>query len=323
MGRNDPPFSFFWRPFSEGFSEKKRGNKKGAEQGLEDKETCALAEIFLPNINSYEEFVSLLKLIYRGVKHSLLLPCHQEATEEVVHRNMRMGIGLTGILQCSKEQMSWLDPAYKELRAFDKYYSEKLGIPVSIKLTTIKPSGTMSLLPGVTPGAHPAFAQYLIRRMRISSNHPIVQVCRDHGYHVEYQENFDGSKDFSTVVVSFPMSYPPGTRLAEEMTAIDQLEVIKFLQKNWSDNSVSCTVYYSLEELPGVIEYLNKNYKDNFKTLSFLLKENHGFKQAPLEKITKEQYREMVQKVKPIDHIDSFLTDLDDADCAGGACPIR
>jgi hypothetical protein len=99
---------------------------------------------------------------------------------------------------------------------------------------------------------------------------PLVDVCRQNGYDVEYQMNFDGSEDHSTVVVSFPFAFPEGTRLAAEMTAIDQLEVVKQLQKDWSDNSVSCTIYYRKEELPEIRKYLKKNYKNNHKSLSFL-----------------------------------------------------
>jgi len=93
---------------------------------------------------------------------------------------MRMGIGITGILQCP-EKLEWCDYVYKELRKFDKEYSKARGWPVSVKLTTCKPSGTLSLLPGVTPGVHPAFAQYLIRRVRIAADHSLVEVCKEHG----------------------------------------------------------------------------------------------------------------------------------------------
>jgi hypothetical protein len=302
---------------------KVQGYNPCAEQSLADKETCCLAEIFLPNITSYEEFVDVAKLLYRINKHSLALPCHLKATEDIVHANMRMGIGVTGVLQCTDEQKGWLRRAYDELRAFDKQYSEANGFPESVKLTTVKPSGTLSLLPGVTPGCHPAYARHMIRRIRISSNHPLVQVCRDHGYHVEYQQNFDGSEDHSTVVVSFPFRHPDNAVLAKDMTAIDQLETIKWLQENWSDNSVSCTVYYRKEELPEIRKYLKKYYKNSHKSLSFLLHSEHGFKQAPLEEITQEQYDELVASTRLITRVEEANIGLDDSECANGACPIR
>lgn len=301
---------------------KVQGYNPCAEQSLADKETCCLAEIFLPNISSYEEFVDVAKLLYRVNKHSLALPCHLKTTEEIVHANMRMGIGITGVMQCTEEQKGWLRKAYEELREYDKQYSEANNFPISVKLTTVKPSGTLSLLPGVTPGCHPAYARYMIRRIRISSNHPLVQVCRDHGYHVEYQQNFDGSEDHSTVVVSFPFRHPDHAVLAKDMTAIDQLETIKWLQENWSDNSVSCTVYYRKEELPEIRKYLKKYYKNAHKSLSFLLHSEHGFKQAPLEEITKEQYDALVASTKLITHVEEANIGLED-DCASGACPVR
>jgi ribonucleoside-triphosphate reductase len=293
-----------------------------AEQSLAAYETCCLAEVWLSNIESYEEFVDVCKILYRINKHSLALPCHLDETADIVHKNMRMGIGITGVLQATAEQKSWLERAYVELREFDKEYSAKHKFPESIKLTTVKPSGTLSLLPGVTPGCHPAYAQYMIRRIRISADHSLVNVCREHGYPVEYQQNFDGSEDHSTVVVSFPFAYPEGTVLANEMTALSQLEVVKWLQEVWSDNSVSCTVYYRKEELPEIKKYLAKNYKNNHKSLSFLLHSDHGFKQAPFEEITKEAYEELVAKTKLITKVEEATFDGGD-ECASGACPVK
>jgi adenosylcobalamin-dependent ribonucleoside-triphosphate reductase len=294
-----------------------------AEQSLEDKETCCLAETFLPNIKSEERLHQVLRNLYRIAKHSLALPCHQAETEAIVHKNMRMGIGITGYLQATEEQRQWLPEAYKMLRAFDVEYSAKNSFPTSIKLTTVKPSGTLSLLAGVTPGAHPGYSQYHIRRIRIASNNPMVEVCRKNGYPVEFQRNFDGSDDRNTVVVSFPCSFPEGTKLAKDMTAIDQLEVIKRLQTEWSDNAVSVTIYYRKEELDGIKVWLASNYNECLKTVSFLLHSEHGFDQAPLEEITKEQFEELSSKVTKLESL-SFTGDFEmDAECASGVCPIK
>ncbi len=294
-----------------------------AEQSLADKETCCLAEIFLPNITSKEEFLDVATLLYRVNKHSLALPCHLDSTETIVHKNMRMGIGITGVLESTEEQKSWLTDIYPKLRVYDDEYSNAHGFNKSIKLTTVKPSGTLSLLPGVTPGAHPAYARFMIRRIRISANHSLVQTCRDHGYPVEYQQNFDGSMDHSTVVVSFPFRHSDHAILAKDVTAIQQLEMVKWLQTVWSDNSVSCTIYYKKEELPEIRKYLKKNYKTNHKSLSFLLHSEHGFKQAPLEEITEEAYNALVASTQLITAIGEGNIGLDDAECATGACPIR
>lgn len=294
-----------------------------AEQSLANFETCCLAEVYLPNIDTYEELRKVLRYLYRVNKHSLSIPCSLKETEDIVHRNMRMGIGVTGYLQATEEQKSWLDKAYTYLRAYDKEYSAQHGFPPSIKLTTVKPSGTLSLLAGVTPGAHPGYSQYYIRRIRMATDSELARVARSNGYHVEYVRNFDGTEDHSTVVVSFPCSFPEGTQFGTDMSAIDQLEVIKRLQLEWSDNSVSVTIYYRKEELEAIRWWLHDNYV-NTKSVSFLLHSDHGFDQAPLEEITKEQYEEMKASVTPITSLDKLTLDEIEIDnCDTGACPVR
>lgn len=297
-----------------------------AEQSLNNFETCCLGEIYLPNIESYEELKKVATFLYRINKHSLALKCHHPETQEIVNKNMRMGIGITGFQMCSEEQKSWLSDCYVYLRAYDKEYSKLKGWNESIKITTVKPSGTLSLLAGVTSGVHPATAgQYYIRRIRISSGSPLVEVCKSHGYHVEFQENFDGSLDRETVVVEFPCKYPDGTKSAETMTFKEQLEDVKFLQKVWSDNSVSVTVYYEKEDLPELKKYVEENFNDNFKTLSFLLKMNDsGFKQLPFESISKEQYEYLSALVKPIVAAHINEEDIEELGACGlGGCPIK
>jgi len=295
-----------------------------AEISLENHETCCLAEIFLPNITSFEEFKKVCKYLYIVNKHSLRIPCSLPETEEIVHKNMRMGVGITGYLQATDEQRSWLSEGYKALRAFDKYYSAEKGFPESIKLTTIKPSGTLSLLAGVTPGAHPGFAEFYIRRIRMASDSVIVKVCREKGFPIEYLMNFDGTEDRSTVVVSFPAKFPKGTTIAKNMTAIDQLEVIKRLQAEWSDNSVSVTIYYALEELDDIKQWMLLNYH-NMKSVSFCLHSDHGFKQMPLEEITEEEYNLRIFATTKITYIEEGVKfeDLELAECESGACPVR
>jgi hypothetical protein len=111
-----------------------------AEQGLANHETCCLAEIYLPNIESQEELNKVAEILYKINKHSLTLKAHHKETQDIVNKNMRMGIGITGVMMSSKEQLSWLDECYKYLRKFDKKYSKKMGFPESVKLTTVKPS---------------------------------------------------------------------------------------------------------------------------------------------------------------------------------------
>lgn len=323
--------------------EKRYDNCQGfnpcAEQSLAPYETCCLAEIFLPMVESKEELFDIATLLYKVCKLSLMLPCHDERTEEIVHSNMRMGIGVTGYLQSTEEQRSWLRECYSHLRTVDEVYSRQLGVPQSIKITTVKPSGTLSLLPGVTPGVHPAFARYIIRRIRLSSSDPLVGLIADHGYKIEYQKMLDGSVDHSTVVAEFPMEYPEGTKIAEKTSVFDQLGYIEELQRDWSDNSVSCTVYYNKgeEEIESLKKFLSEKYSTTFKSLSFLPRVGHGFEQAPLEEIDEQTYIDMTSKVRPISsssaleyfkkskHGSKIGMAFDPVvdECDTGACPIR
>lgn len=301
-------------------------------------ETCCLAEIFLPNITSREELIKMATYLYRICKHSLALPCHFEGTEEIVHKNMRMGIGITGYLSSTDEQKSWLNPCYRYLRTFDREYSAEHGFPISIKLTTCKPSGTLSLLAGCTPGIHPGYARYYLRRIRFTSDSPLVQVLKERGYPTEFQINFDGTLDHSTVVVTFPCRLPDNAIVANECSAIRQLEFVKEIQTQWSDNGVSVTVYYHKEELGDIKEWLKQNYNTSLKSVSFLLHQEHGFRQAPYESITKDEYEKLSAKVRPFtSHVatsdkictksrpleDEELLKLSSSDCEKGVCPIR
>lgn len=300
------------------------------EQPLFNRETCCLAELYLPNIKTQKELMTCATYMYRICKHSLTLPCNtSQETERIVHSNMRMGIGVTGYLMATDEQRSWLKDCYAFLRQFDKEYSIKHGFPTSIKLTTCKPSGTLSILGNVSSGVHPCFARYYKRRVRIASESPLIKVAKEHGYPVEYVENFDGSKDHTTQIITFPKRVPDNAVIAEECTAIQQLEWVKKLQTEWSDNSVSVTVYYKKDELPGIKEWLRKNYNNSVKTVSFLLHSDHGFKQAPYEKISKEEYEELMNQCKPITSLENICYTneseelIAQGECAGGACPLR
>jgi ribonucleotide reductase alpha subunit len=290
---------------------------------LADGEACNLAEIYLNNISSKEELIDCAKLLYKTQKAVWNLPALYEKTTKIVSKNRRIGLGLTGICQ-SLNKVDWVDECYNELRKFDKEWSKINNVPESIKLTTVKPSGTLSLLGGSTPGVHPAYSRYYIRRVRMSSGDKLVDLCREAGYHVEYSINFDNSLNHDTVVVSFPCEAGKNTLVAKDLTAIDQLELVKKLQTLWADNSVSVTVYYKKEELPLIKDWLKENYKTSVKTVSFLLHSEHGFKQAPYQEIDESAYLEMKSKVKPISNFFDKSSDMIDvSECSSGACPIR
>jgi len=294
-----------------------------AEITLGDGEACNLCELYLNNITSQEELNECAKLLYKTQKAIWTLPFHYEKTKAIVKKNMRIGLGVTGVCQ-SMDKLDWLDNCYKELRKYDAEWSKACGYPVSIKLTTVKPSGTLSLLAGSTPGGHPAFANYYIRRVQMGSGDKLIPICKELGYNIEYLVRLDGTLDRENVVVEFPCADGKNAILANDMGAINQLELVKKLQTIWADNAVSVTIYYKEEELTDIKDWMKKNYETSLKSVSFLLHSGHGFRQAPYEEITEEKYKELSKNVKPISTIKHDIgSESLDVECAGGACPIK
>lgn len=295
-----------------------------AEIGLADGESCNLATIFLPNIESLEQFKEVSTLLYMLQKQITRLSYPYEKTTSIVSKNARLGQSITGIVQANEDQLSWLDPVYKHLSDFDIKYSEKMGFPRSVRLTTVQPSGTLSLLPGVTPGIHPAFAPYYIRRVRFGASDALVDGLRKRGHKVVWDIGIDGREDHSRYVVEFPCQSPSNAVLAESMTAIQQLEWVRRMQTDWADNAVSVTVYYKKEELEEIRSWLEKNYDTGIKSVSFLLHSDHNFPLPPYEQITESEYNALVKKIDtsiPLSQASGIDLDLDN--CSTGACPIK
>lgn len=183
---------------------------------------------------------------------------------------------------------------------------------------------TLSLLGGATPGVHPAYSKYYMRTIRMSSSDKLVQICKDMGYHTEFLLNFDGTENHDTVVVYFPCETPDNAMLAKDMNVTTQLELVKKLQEVWSDNAVSVTAYYEPHELSILKDWLKQNYKNGIKSVSFLLRQNHGFKQAPYQEIDKDTYLKSKSNVKTLKGVSINQGEmLQGVECVSGFCPVR
>lgn len=293
------------------------------EVPLVNYECCNLSEIFLNNIENKEELIKCAKLLYKTQKAISLMNYIHEETNKIVHKNMKLGLGIGGICQ-SYKKLEWLDDCYKELKKFDKEWSKEIGCGKSIKLTVIKPSGTISLLSGSCPGIHPSYSKYYIRRIRMASNDSLVEICKNLNYKTEYVRGFDGEEDRGTVVIEFPCFSGNDAIITKDMSAIQQLELVKKIQTVWVDNAVSCTVYYKKEELSDIKEWLKHNYKKYIKSVSFLLHKDHGFKQAPYEEIDEIKYNLIIKNIKPMDNFMNIENgDLENLECSKGVCPIK
>lgn len=303
------------------------GTNPCGEITLNSHECCDLFELFLPNIKTKREFVEIARLAYKATKSMLCLPFIHDKTNKIIQQNMRIGISVSGFLQSKYvNDARTFNEIYREIEKIDKTYSKELKVNESIKLTTVKPSGTVSLLPGVFPGMHPGFAEYYIRRISLAANDPLIAVLLDNGYNIEPKINIDGSKSFNTMVADIPIKSPKGI-LAKDVSAIDQLNYQKFLQEFWSDNSVSMTCYYQKEEINDLRLWLDENFSTSVKSSSFLLHSGHGFLQAPYEEISKEQYNAMRKTIKPITSLSIKDNEnyalVEGAECTAGHCPIK
>jgi hypothetical protein len=298
------------------------GGNPCLEQTLEDRELCCLVETFPSLHDSYEDFQETLKYAYLYAKSVTLIPTHDERTNAVMMRNRRIGCSMSGIVQAMKrhgrrEFLNWCDQGYNYLDNLDGIYSEWLCVPKSIKKTSVKPSGTVSLLPGVTPGIHFPHSEYYIRRIRFQADSPLVKVLMDNGYHCE-----PDSYSPNTTVVSFPIKEEYFDRSKDDVTMWEQLELAAKLQTYWADNQVSVTVTFKKSEAKD-IKYALELYEDRLKGVSFLPLNDHGYVQAPYETIDETTYKSMSSGVKPITSISESKNEVRELYCDGETCIIK
>ena len=278
-----------------------RGANPCVEQSLESYELCCLVETFLNRHETLDDFLRTLKFSYLYAKTVTLGKSHWSDTNRVMLRNRRIGCSVSGVAQFLDkhgihELRKWLHAGYDEVQKWDETYSEWLVIPRSVKTTSVKPSGTVSLLAGASPGMHWPEDRYYIRRIRVSKGSPLATMLAKAGYTVE-----DDVKDTSSVVVGVPVDFGPGIRTIKEVSMWEQASMAAFLQENWSDNQVSATVTFDPktegEQIPHVLNYLQ--YK--LKGISFLPRTEHGaFEQMPYESITEEEFRTLDKAIRKI-----------------------
>lgn len=274
------------------------------EQTLENGELCCLCETFPSKHETYEEFKETLKYAYLYAKSVTLVGTHWPETNAVLLKNRRIGLSQSGIIDAFAKHgrrniLHWCDSGYKYVEALDKVYSDWLCIPRSKKMTAIKPSGSVALLPGVSAGIHYPHSKFYIRRVRLASNSPLVPIMKEAGYPIEEEQYGDIEERKKTSVVVFPVCEKYFSKKKDDVSIWEQVKNVVDYQKYWSDNNVSVTVTFKKEEAED-IPFVLEAYEDNLKSISFLPLSEHGYAQAPYETITEEQYNEMKAKIKYI-----------------------
>jgi len=294
-----------------------------AEQSLHNAELCCLVETFPSLHDSFEEYKETIKYAYLYAKTVTLIPTHWPETNAVLLKNRRIGLSQTGIIEAfvkhgRRDMLDWCNKLYDYVQSLDKTYSDWFCIPRSIKTTTVKPSGTTALLPGVTPGIHYPHSEFYIRRVRVNANNPLVDIMINAGYEVE--DDVYGKVE-RTKVVSFPVNEKFFDKSKKDASIWEQVKNVVDYQRFWSDNSVSVTITFKQEEVRDIAKVLEA-YEDSLKTISFLPLNDSGYAQMPYEEITKEKYEEMVSKITKPDFSSFTQAPIGSKFCDSSSCEI-
>jgi ribonucleoside-triphosphate reductase (thioredoxin) len=296
-----------------------------AEQTLESFECCTLVEVHINRAESKEDFLRTMKFAYLYGKTITLLSTHWDRTNAVMQRNRRIGASVTGVsgfydtygLPALRE---WWNEGYEEIQKRDHEYSEWLGVRESVKTTSIKPSGTVSLLSGATPGVHwPPGGKHYLRAIRFAADDAMVPKFMLAGYTVEQDV-----VSRNTVVVYFPIE--TSVRGEREVSIFEKINLASEAQRHWADNAVSATISFDKklesEHLPTVLNM----YEGKLKTISFLPMGNDVYQQQPYTEISAEEYNGYIGKLKRIDMENAYLNGEDavgEKYCATSTCEIK
>ncbi len=274
------------------------GTNPCGEQTLESFELCCLIETFPSKAESLEDYHRTLKFAYLLGKTATLVNTSWSETNRVQKRNRRIGTSVSGVTNFLEKNSldtlrNWLTSGYQLIQNWDSIYSSWFCVPKSIKTTSVKPSGSVSLLAGVNPGCHFPEFEYYIRRIRIARDAALLDVLSQAGFDIE-----DDRVDTHSSVVSFPVHN--SSKNLSQVSVWEQVALVAFLQKYWSDNQVSSTVTFRPEEakdLKAILDY----YRYDLKSISFLPKlEKSSYAQMPYEGISKATYDKMLGKLNPI-----------------------
>jgi len=291
------------------------------EQQLEDAELCCLVETFPTKHDDYDDYLATLKIAYLYGKTVTLANTHWPETNAKMLKNRRIGLSQSGVVQAfnklgRRTLLQWCDNAYNYVRELDKQYSDWLCIPQSVRMTSIKPSGTVSLLNGSTPGIHYPEDEYYIRRIRFGADSDMLPALEAAGYKIE-KDHYSPN----TMCVEFPVHEEHFKKGKREISMWEQLEIAAQYQHYWADNSVSITVTFKPEEA-GDIKTALEMYESRLKAVSFLRFEETGYVQAPYEPITREQFEEMSKDITPIQRFDTQEGGAGTKFCDGDSCIV-
>jgi hypothetical protein len=298
-----------------------RGVNPCGEQTLHDREACNLAEVFPAKFEDDVDQNLVFRLVTRYAIRQRLTPLIDPVSHAVGMQNMRVGVGLGGLCDFGwtpAQLSSWFTSCRKEADS----YADDLGVNRPITVTTVKPSGTISLLNGSSPGIHAPHSEFYIRRTRIAKNDPMAGAMIEAG--VPHEDDIY-DKTGRTWVFAFPMRAPHSRVSKSTETLRGQFERQADVQRWWADNAVSATLNFDPETEREELAACLKEYVPTLKSTSCLPK-SHGYAQAPYEAIDGTSYQALYREIRHDHPLVSggdmeTLQGLDE--CQGGVCPVR
>jgi ribonucleoside-diphosphate reductase alpha chain len=314
-------------------NDKDWGTNPCCEIALRSYQFCNLCEVNVSNVESQEDLNERVRVgAFIGTLQAAYTDFHylRDIWRKTTEKDALLGVGMTGI--GSGAILAYdLKKAADLAKVENARVAEVIGINKAARVTTVKPSGTSSLVLGTSSGIHAWHNDFYIRRIRVGKNEAIYSYLAIN--HPELVED-DFFKPTIQAVISVPQKAPAGSILRTE-NVIDMLERTKKFNVEWvkkghrkgaNTNNVSATVSVQETEWEQVGQWMWEN-KDTFNGLSVLPYFGGTYKQAPFEDITEEQFNEMSTHLHNIDlsKIVEFSDDtalMDQAACAGGACEI-
>jgi len=314
-------------------NDKDWGTNPCCEIALRPFQFCNLTEVNVSNVESQEDLNQRVKAgAFLGTLQAAYTDFHylRDVWKKTTEKDALAGVGMTGIASGAILNLN-LEEAAKHAKNTNEEIAKLIGIKKAARVTTVKPSGTSSLVLGTSSGIHAWHNDFYVRRMRLGKNEAIYKyLAANHPALVED----DFFKPDIQAVVSVPQKSPKGAIYRTE-SAMDLLERTKKFNMEWvkgghrkgsNTNNVSATISVKQEEWDTVGEWMWKN-KNTFNGLAVLPYDNGSYTQAPFEDITEEKFLEMESHLNNIDLTQivemTDETDLkDQAACAGGACEV-
>lgn len=290
------------------------------EQTLWWNELCNLVETYMARHDTLHDYMRTLKMGYMYGKTVTLMKTGFEEVDNVIEQNRRIGCSQSGIIRAFNKLgratvFDWSDKGYDFLTGLDADYSCWLGINRSIKRTSVKPSGTVPLLPGETGALNYPIAEFYHRTIRVSSNNPILERLEQAGYRIE--DNIYGDNK----VVYFPVHEKNFVKGEADVSMWEQLENAAAMQRYWTDNQVSTTIKFDPKEAKDIPIALEL-YENRLKAVSFLPKQDGFYKQAPYQATNEDEYAKYHGSLKPLDLSDLAVEAIAPSGCDGEACEV-